>query len=124
MQNFIPYLISESYKDNRLKGSFTAYAMFVDISGFTELTETLTEYKKDGAEVLTDVLDIIFNPVVKNIYENKGFISSYAGDSFTAIFRAEEENISYSIINSALYVNRYLTENRSIETKYGLSIWA
>ena len=123
MNNLIPYYISEQYKNNNLKGSFKAYTMFIDISGFTKLTETLMKYKNDGAEVLTEVINIIFNPIVKNIYENGGIISTYAGDAFTAIFKIDSNfkgiNINQRIMNSALFINNYFKDNKTIETKYG-----
>ena len=123
MNNLIPYYILEQYKINNFKGSFKAYTMFVDISGFTKLTETLMKHKKDGAEVLTEVLNIIFNPIVKSIYANGGIISTYAGDAFTAMFEikpgSENTKVNHGIINSALYVNKHIKDNKVIETKYG-----
>ncbi|MCK5116302.1 MAG: tetratricopeptide repeat protein [Candidatus Aegiribacteria sp.] len=119
MKNLIPYFISEQFKNNSFSGTFKAYTMLVDISGFTQLTETLMIHRKDGAEVLTDVLNIIFNPIVRNIYGNKGLISTYAGDAFTAIFRIEPETANYTIIDSALYINKYFINNTIIETRYG-----
>ncbi len=52
MNNLIPRYISDQFKQNNLKGSFEAFTMFVDISGFTKLTETLMQHGKEGAEVL------------------------------------------------------------------------
>ena len=87
MNNLIPEFISEQYKANKLSGTFKAYTMFVDISGFTQLTETLMKHQKYGAEVLTDILNNIFNPIVKNIYNNNGIITTFAGDAYSH-FRA------------------------------------
>ncbi len=60
--------------------------MFVDLSGFTQLTNTLMEKGAVGAEELSVTLNEIFQPSVKLVYRNGGFIPYFAGDSFTAIF--------------------------------------
>ncbi|MBN1137589.1 MAG: hypothetical protein JXM73_13460 [Anaerolineae bacterium] len=60
--------------------------MFVDISGFTSLTETLMQHRKDGAEVLSEALAAIFVPLVREVYARGGLIPLFAGDAFTALF--------------------------------------
>ena len=60
--------------------------MFVDLSGFTRLTEKLMQKGSEGAEELSYILNHIFQPTVKLVYEQGGFIPYFAGDSFTAIF--------------------------------------
>ena len=60
--------------------------MFVDLSGFTRLTETLMQKGAEGAEELSYILNHIFQPTVALVYEQGGFIPYFAGDSFTAIF--------------------------------------
>ncbi|MEK7254712.1 MAG: hypothetical protein AAB316_08210, partial [Bacteroidota bacterium] len=50
MRNLIPHFIHEQLTANVLSGSFEAHAMFVDLSGFTRLTETLMQQGKAGAE--------------------------------------------------------------------------
>ena len=67
MRPLIPDFIHKQYWANRFKGQFSAVAMFVDLSGFTSLTEALMQYHRDGAETLTDILNNVFNPVVAQI---------------------------------------------------------
>ncbi len=62
--------------------------MFVDLSGFTRLTEKLMQQGAEGAEDLSYILNHIFQPTVTLVYEQGGFIPYFAGDSFTAIFPA------------------------------------
>ena len=119
MRNLIPHLISEQYKQNNFNGSFEAYTMFVDISGFTKLTETLMLHKKDGAEVLTDVLNSIFDPIVEKIYQNNGMISTFAGDAFTAIFPVVDEKSYETVLTSAKYINSFFKDNKIVDTKFG-----
>ena len=70
-------------------GSFEAYAMFVDLSGFTRLTETLLREGTTGAERLSDILNAIFEPMVSLVYGYGGFIPYFAGDAFIGIFPVE-----------------------------------
>ena len=86
MLNLIPHFIHNQYKAKNFEGEFDAMTMFMDISGFTTMTEELMQYDKEGAEVLSLILNKVFEPVVHNIYKRGGFISGFAGDAFTAIF--------------------------------------
>ncbi len=60
--------------------------MFIDLSGFTPLTESLMQRGTRGAEELSIILNEIFEPLVNLVYARGGFIPYFAGDAFTAIF--------------------------------------
>lgn len=62
------------------------FALNIDLSGFTKLTEDLMHEGKAGAETLSLVLNEIFEPLVALVYVHGGFIPYFAGDAFTAIF--------------------------------------
>ena len=51
MLNLVPRFISDQFKKNCMKGSFRGAALFVDISGFTPMTEALMKHGEEGAEV-------------------------------------------------------------------------
>ena len=82
--------------------------MFVDLSGFTRLTETLMQKGSEGAEELSVALNHIFQPMVRLVYEQGGFIPYFAGDSFTAIFPIEQ--------SSALHPATLVVAQRVIQT--------
>ncbi len=86
MKHFLPHFIQENYRHSLHEGRLQAYTMFVDLSGFTRLTETLMRKGAEGAEELSYVLNHIFQPTVALVYRQGGFIPYFAGDSFTAIF--------------------------------------
>lgn len=67
-------------------GTFRAYTVFVDMSGFTRLTETLLKAGSTGAERLSNILNAIFSPMVREVYAQGGFIPYFAGDAYTGIF--------------------------------------
>ncbi|MBC8383894.1 MAG: hypothetical protein H8E57_00075 [Candidatus Cloacimonetes bacterium] len=52
MKNLIPKFILEKYKENKFSGNFKATTIFIDISGFTAMTQGLMKNGKEGAEIL------------------------------------------------------------------------
>ena len=86
MLNVVPDLVLETYELGKEKTEFEAYSIFADISGFTKITEELSRSGKEGAEILTDIINSLFSPLINIIYDNGGFISTFAGDALTAIF--------------------------------------
>ncbi len=88
MKNLVPLFIQQQYRRRCFAGQMQAASMFVDISGFTRMTDALMQHGKEGIETLSDILGYIFDPTVRSIYAAGGFISTYAGDAFTALFPA------------------------------------
>ena len=86
MRNLIPHCIQEYYQQGRYAGEFEALTLFVDVSGFTPMTQALMKHGYEGAEILARVINAIFDEVVNAVYERGGFVSTFAGDAFTAIF--------------------------------------
>lgn len=78
--------------------------MFIDLSGFTRLTEKLMQKGPEGAEELSYALNHIFQPTVALVYAQGGFIPYFAGDSFTAIFPGssaiEMANVALSVLQT------------------------
>ncbi len=86
MRNLIPHFIQEQYQQQNYEGRFDALTMFVDVSGFTQMTQTLMNGGHEGAEILARILNDMFERMVDAVYERGGFVSVFAGDAFTAIF--------------------------------------
>ncbi len=88
MFNLIPQWILERMETGERQGNFVATALFLDLSGFTILTENLLPYGQAGVETLVNVLDALFAPLIQVIYAYGGFITTFAGDALTAVFPA------------------------------------
>ncbi len=86
MKQLVPRYILEHAENDRFSGRLQAGCMFIDVSGFTQMTHTLMKNGKEGAEILTGIINRVFTPAIDSIYRNQGFVSSFAGDAFTAIF--------------------------------------
>ena len=119
MKNLIPHFIQQNVLRNKSAGKFQAASLFVDISGFTNLTETLMKHSKRGAEVLTNILNSIFNPIVNNVYIHGGMISTFAGDAFTALFPVRCKDAHLHAVQVAFFINRFFEENGTVHTQYG-----
>jgi class 3 adenylate cyclase/tetratricopeptide (TPR) repeat protein len=86
MLNVIPRFIHDKFEEGVFRGGFEAATMFVDVAGFTPMTEALMRRGKEGAEVLSGMLNRVLRPVITTVYRHDGYVSSYAGDAFTAVF--------------------------------------
>lgn len=64
-------------------------ALFVDVRGFVALTRSLAAHGPLGVEVLAETITALFEPAVGAVEAHGGFVSSYAGDAFTALFPGE-----------------------------------
>lgn len=117
MRNILPEFIHNRYKEKEVKGKFKAITLFMDISGFTPMTERLMKVGKVGAETLSSILNNIFEPVIDAVYKRKGFVSGFAGDAFTAIFPYTNDPLEP--IWSAIEINRIFKEHGLQKTDYG-----
>lgn len=128
MKHLIPYFIQERLQANEQQGSLRAFTLFIDLKGFTPLTEGLMREGNAGAERLSIVLNEIFDPLIRMVYARGGFIPYFAGDAFTAIFPAEDERQSAEALIQTAAMARALFERRknrfgnfTIGLKFGLS---
>ncbi|MCK4667944.1 tetratricopeptide repeat protein, partial [Candidatus Dependentiae bacterium] len=99
MKNLIPKYILKNLKKGKFRGKFNGGVIFIDIIGFTRMTEKLMKSGKEGAEILSGIINDIFTPIIDIIYSHNGFISTYSGDAFTAIF--EDKNSLNTILAAA-----------------------
>src|SRR5262245_14569163 len=63
--------------------------LFVDISGFTKMSERLARHGKVGAEELTDVLGAIFTRLLAVAYGEDGSLLKFGGDALLLWFTGE-----------------------------------
>ncbi|MFC1849539.1 tetratricopeptide repeat protein [candidate division CSSED10-310 bacterium] len=117
MQFLIPRFIHEQFRKNVTHGEFVGITLFLDISGFTSITEKLMQHGKEGAEVLSQLLDTIFETVISALYERNGFISGFAGDAFTAIFTNISE--TSSALSAAWSIREIFKKRGYQQTRFG-----
>lgn len=90
MRQLISHFILDKYSLGQANGSLKAAGVFVDLSGFSKMTDELARHGQHGAETLAGVMRSVFGPMVDAVYARGGFVVGYAGDAFTAIFPEEQ----------------------------------
>ena len=123
MNNLIPGFIADKYSNGILSGSFYAVTMFMDISGFTPMTGALIKNGREGTEILGEILNRIFGPVIDAIHGRKGFVTVFAGDALSAVFISESGTPGGIPADEAARCAFEIKENFRragvIETKFG-----
>jgi tetratricopeptide (TPR) repeat protein/class 3 adenylate cyclase len=121
MRNFIPVFIQrKTEQGDEKEGSFKSSTMFMDISGFTNMTEALMGRGKEGAEVLSVILNQIFEPIIDEVYRLGGFVSGFAGDAMTIIFPDEGDgDSSIRAIFAARFINSLFKRKGVQDTRLG-----
>jgi predicted ATPase/class 3 adenylate cyclase len=121
VHRIIPELIIENYRVGRHRGSFEAASLFLDISGFSVMTDALMGQGRDGAEVLAVMMGTVFDPLVEAIFGQGGMIVGYAGDSITALFEVDTDEASAArrALASAHSIQEELAAKPLFETPFG-----
>ena len=65
---------------------FSGALLIADISGFTEITETLTLGGREGVEELTALLNRCFDSMLETVYDHRGSVITFSGDSILVRF--------------------------------------
>lgn len=119
MHSLVPPFIIDHYVAGEQHGEFEAIALFLDISGFTAMTEQLLEQDKAGAEVLAVIINQVFQPIIEAIDRCGGFVTGFAGDALTALFPNIEADEAILAAVAALRIQRILVEHQSHTTRFG-----
>ncbi|MCB9144027.1 MAG: tetratricopeptide repeat protein [Anaerolineales bacterium] len=121
-RRLVPDFIIEKYKTNKLRGTFQGAAIFVDLSGFSKMTDALSSHGHNGAEALANLMRVIFEPLVTAVYEQGGFVIGYAGDAFNAIFPEDPLNPKLETkrcLAALVAMQKHMLKNPVVETPYG-----
>lgn len=122
MKNLVPQFIIEQFIQGHFHGRFHAATLFVDISGFTAITNVFMRQGKEGGEAMADMMQAVFDPLVQAVYTQGGFITGFAGDAFTAVFPTDtprEPHAFYRVLTAAVTMQQYLRDNPTQQTSYG-----
>jgi class 3 adenylate cyclase/tetratricopeptide (TPR) repeat protein len=64
--------------------------VFVDVSGFTRLSERLARRGREGAEHLTDAINACFSALLADAYANGGSLLKFGGDALLLWFDGDD----------------------------------
>src|SRR5215212_153204 len=121
MHRVVPELIIEKYKAGQFRGEFPAVGMFLDLSGFSAMTDALMQHGQHGAEVLASLMHGVFDPLVESIFEYGGKIVGFAGDGIMALYPIDTDARTTALraLASAYLIQTRLEENPARQTVYG-----
>lgn len=101
---------------------FEAVALFVDISGFTPMSEAFSRLGRASAEELTQILNGYFTPMIERIHAYGGLVGRFAGDALTALFRCERRTRPAAVrraLQCALEMQAEMGRYAAIQTRVG-----
>jgi class 3 adenylate cyclase/tetratricopeptide (TPR) repeat protein len=115
--DLVPRFILDQHRQRRGSGTFRATSLFVDLVGFTPMTESLMVHGTAGAEQVSSIVNSVFEPAVRSTYACGGWVAKYAGDAFVALFpdNAKEPRPE----EAAGEIAGRLSESNTLETPYG-----
>ena len=105
--SFVPGLVAERFLENpsvpvdAQEQQVSGAVLFADISGFTSLTERLSEHGAVGAEQLTQILNTYFGRLIDVISASGGDILKFAGDALLAVWGSGDAGDSAAVLRAA-----------------------
>lgn len=66
--------------------------LFVDVSGFTPLSERLARYGRAGAERITGIINSLFFDLVSILFAHGGVLIKFGGDAMLGLFEADSNS--------------------------------
>ncbi len=118
-QQLVPRFILEQFTARRNQGFFQGVTLFIDLAGFSALSDRLIPYGRTGIEALTQVINRIFDPIITEIYSRGGFISTFAGDAFTAIFSQGTPQTIDQALAAASWIQTFVAAHQPLATRLG-----
>jgi class 3 adenylate cyclase/tetratricopeptide (TPR) repeat protein len=91
--------------------------VFVDISGFTKMSEQLAKKGKIGAEEVTDVISSVFARLLAVAYGNGGGLIKFGGDALLLLFDGDAHELRAA--RAAVGMRRTLREIGRVRTSGG-----
>lgn len=88
---YVPRVLQKHLVDDPAVRSWTSdgTAAFVDISGFTQLSEQLARKGREGAEQISDTIGRCFESILHSAYENGASLLKFGGDALLLWFDQE-----------------------------------
>src|SRR5512138_450502 len=121
MHRVVPEMIIENYRAGNYSGEFRSVGMFLDLSGFSTMTDVLMGHGQHGAEVLAGLMHGVFDPLVESVFDYGGKIVGFAGDGLMALYPIDSDSKSTALraLASAYVIQKSLITNPERETIYG-----
>lgn len=125
---YVPYTIARDILDHAgispvgRENRSDAVAMFADVSGFTVISEALSQTGRAGTEELTRILNDYFETMIVLVREYGGIVGQFGGDALTVLFPYTSETQAATIqraIRCGLAMQDAMDRYESIQTQVG-----
>lgn len=73
--------------------NFQGALLLADVTGFTRLTEHISQTGKAGIEILTNCMNSYFSQIIDLVHSCQGDVIRFAGDSVICAFRPKGEDL-------------------------------
>ncbi len=119
LQRYVPRLASEWNVEvpDRPWQEIESTLCFVDLSGFTALSERLARRGRIGAEELTEVLNRVFSSMLEIAYDRGGALLKFGGDALLLHFTGSDHPVHAAC--AAVEMRVALREAAQIPTSVG-----
>lgn len=116
----VPQFILEKHSAGKFSGRLNCSSLFVDISGFSTLTEKLSRHGQQGNEILAGVIRSYFDPLLNTVETMGGFVANFAGDAFTVLFPENKSHDTAMRAYSAAYAMlQFVSQHSCFLTPFG-----
>jgi len=107
---YVPRMLLQHLADDPAMRHWTSSgtAVFVDISGFTKLSEALAKKGREGAEHVADTIGGIFESMLQIAYANGGSLLKFGGDALLLWFEGDDNEARGCRVS--LLLRRHLAE--------------
>ncbi|MDB5123548.1 MAG: cyaB [Mucilaginibacter sp.] len=83
-ENVLNFMTSKEFEKSLLENeTVEATVMFIDICGFTAITENVP------ANVVVNIINRLFDKIVQEVISQKGHVDKFMGDAVMAVFRGK-----------------------------------
>ena len=118
----LPQSVVKAVVDNPdlqyIRGQFVqGTTVFADISGFTSLSETLSQLGKEGAEELTNILNRYFTDMLDIAFSYGGIQVKFGGDAMFLLF--DGPNHAARALRCAFRMQKAMARFRRVHTSKG-----
>ncbi|NNC44151.1 MAG: AAA family ATPase, partial [Acidimicrobiia bacterium] len=118
-QSYVPRLLFEwqrDYNDETFR-EIAGTMVFADISGFTALSEMLSQFGKLGAEEVTDVIGDCFQALLDVVYPLGGRLLKFGGDALLLLFTGSDH--ARRAVNAAVGMLKEMGRVGKVKTSGG-----
>ena len=118
LARYVPRLSAEwEMHSSELWQEIDGTLCYIDISGFTALSEKLARRGRIGAEELTEVLNYVFGKMLAVAYDRGGSLLKFGGDALLLLFRGTDHPVQ--ACSAAVEMQAALREASNYETSAG-----